>query len=182
MENKQRAVEQETRELIQKYNVLYKSQIYAYFAKDGRERFAGKALSVLEKEREILIQPETKLVALSEAAQNVRDYGTLRCVWALLGIMDQKKVEQHFLADKGEYPVRIIFVGDGEIYDILYVSQEEISLVNNLFARKRIEGCGHIVVVENLQDIPQIHISDVVGFCTVDEDGKIEYYRKQTGE
>ena len=137
---------------------------------------------MLEKEREILIHPETKLVALSEAAQNVRDYGTLRCVWALLGIMDQKKVEQHFLADKEEYPVRIIFVGDGEIYDILYVSQEEISLVNNLFARKRIEGCGHIVVVENLEDIPQIQIPDVVGFCTVDEDGKIEYYRKQTGE
>ena len=36
MENKQRAVERELRDLIQKYNVLYKSQIYEYFAKDGR--------------------------------------------------------------------------------------------------------------------------------------------------
>ena len=32
MENKQRAVERELRDLIQKYNVLYKSQIYEYFA------------------------------------------------------------------------------------------------------------------------------------------------------
>lgn len=33
MENKQKPVERETRQLIQTYNVLLKSQIYAYFAK-----------------------------------------------------------------------------------------------------------------------------------------------------
>ena len=48
MENKQRAVERELRDLIQKYNVLYKSQIYEYFAKDGREQFVGRALKALE--------------------------------------------------------------------------------------------------------------------------------------
>ncbi|MDY5027779.1 MAG: DUF5697 family protein, partial [Oliverpabstia sp.] len=66
----------------------------------------------------------------------------------------------------------------GEIYDILYVSEADISLVNNLFARKRIEGCGHIVVVEKPEDIPAIQIQDIVGFCTVKEGGEVEYYRK----
>ena len=33
MENKQKPVERETRQLIQTYNVLLKSQIYAYFAR-----------------------------------------------------------------------------------------------------------------------------------------------------
>ena len=60
MENKQRAVERELRDLIQKYNVLYKSQIYEYFAKDGREQFVGRALKALEKEREILHKPGIK--------------------------------------------------------------------------------------------------------------------------
>ena len=98
MENKQRAVERELRDLIQKYNVLYKSQIYEYFAKDGREQFVGRALKALEKEREICINQELKLAAISEEYYSVRDYGTMQSVWALIGIMGQKKVEQHFLA------------------------------------------------------------------------------------
>ena len=43
MENKQRPVIAETRELVQKYHVLEKAQIYAYFALDGRDHFVGKA-------------------------------------------------------------------------------------------------------------------------------------------
>lgn len=178
MENKQKTVEREVKELIQKYNALYKEQIYEYFAKDNREQFVGRALKVLEKERNIYIQQECKIVAVNEASYDARDYGTIQCIWALLGIMDQKKVEEHFLAAKEEYPVRIVLVGDGEIYDILYISEAEVSLVNNLFERKQIDGCGHIVVVENPEVIATIQIPDVVGFCMVKEDGEIEYYRK----
>ena len=39
-QNKQRGVERELKELVQKYNVLEKGQIYAYFEKDGRERLS----------------------------------------------------------------------------------------------------------------------------------------------
>lgn len=178
MENKQRAVEREVKELIQKYNTLYKGQLYEFFSKDGREQFVGRALKALEKGREIYICQELKLVSVNETSYGARDYGTLQCVWALLGIMDQKKVEQHFLASKEEYPVRIVFVGDGEIYDILFVSEAEVEITNNLFARKGIDSCGHIVVVENPESIPEIRIPDVVGFCTVKEDGKVGYYRR----
>lgn len=178
MENKQRAVEREVKELIQKYNALYKSQLYEFFAKDGREQFVGRALKALEKGRDIYINQELKLAAVNEESYAAREYGTLQSVWALLGIMDQKKVEQHFLAAKEEYPVRIVFVGDGEIYDILYVSEAEVGITNSLFARKGIDSCGHIVVVENPESIPEIRIPDVVGFCTVKEDGEVEYYRK----
>ena len=177
-QNKQKKVEREVKELIQKYNALYKGQLYGFFAIDGREHFVGKALKALEKERNVFIHQEMKMVAANEESFGAREFGTLQCVWVLLGIMHQKKVEEHFLASKDEYPVRIIFVGDGEIYDILYVSEADISLVNNLFARKRIEGCGHIVVVEKPEDIPAIQIPDIVGFCTVKEGGEVEYYRK----
>ena len=81
------------------------------------------------------------------------------------------------LASKEEYPVRIVFYGSGEIYDILYVTEAEITVVNNLFSRKEIDGCGHIVVVEKPEEIPKIRISDTIGFCTVKEGGEVEYYR-----
>ena len=51
-QNKQRDVERELKELVQKYNVLDKSQLYAYFEKDGRESLIVlKAEDTIEVER-----------------------------------------------------------------------------------------------------------------------------------
>ena len=179
-QNKQRGVERELKEIIQRYNVLYKSQLYAFFQKDGRDRFVGRALKKLEKEHSIFISQETKQVASSEDAYQAWERGTNTSVWVLLDLMDQKKIEQHFMASKEEYPIRIVFVGDGEIYDILYVAPEDVELTNQLFARRKIDACGHIVVVEEAEDIPKIQIPDVIGYCTVKEEGQIEYYRKNS--
>lgn len=177
-QNKQRDVERELKELVRKYNVLDKGQVYAYFGKTGRDRFVGRAIRALEKERSIYVCRETKQVASSDMAHAAWERGLGLSVWVLLSLMDQKKIEEHFVASKEEYPVRIVFVGDGEIYDILYVPPEDIEVTNQLFARKNIDGCGHIVIVEEPEDIPKIRIPDVVGYCTVKEEGQIEYYRK----
>lgn len=177
-QNKQKEVEKEIRELLGKYTVLYKSQLYGFFGKDGRERFVGKALKALEKERYAYIQQEMNVVAVNEESVKNMDHGTMLCVWALLSIMEKKKVEEHFRASQDEYPVRIVFVGDGEIFDILYVPEADIGLTNNFFRRKKIDGCGHIVVVEKPEDIPEIQIPDMTGFCMVKEGGEVEYYRK----
>ena len=168
------------KDLVQRYNVLDMSQVYAYFGKSGRDKFVGRALKKLEKEHSIYVCRETKQVASSEAAHAAWERGLSLSVWVLLSLMDQKKIEEHFAASREEYPVRIVFVGDGEIYDILYAASEDIELTNQLFARKNIDGCGHIVIVEEPEDIPKIQITDVIGYCTVKEEGQIEYYRKDS--
>lgn len=68
-----------------------------------------------------------------------------------------------------------------EIYDILYVSENEVQVTNNLFTRKMTDDCGHIVIVEKPGYIHEIRIPDVLGFCTVKEGGEIEYYRNADG-
>ena len=177
MENKQRPVIAETRELVQKYHVLEKAQIYAYFALDGRDHFVGKAFKALEKERQIYVHPELDLVAASEETIADKDLGTMKAVWVLLDVRKKKQVEEHFPASKEEYPVRIVFYGEGEIFDILYISEAEVTVVNNLFSRKVIDSCGHIIVVENPDYISAIHIANVIGYCVVKEGGEVEYYR-----
>ena len=181
MENKQKPVERETRQLIQTYNVLLKSQIYAYFAKTPRDHFVGRAFKTLEKEKQIYIHQDLEMAAINEEAFKARNVGTLQAFWVLLDIMDQKEVDQHFLASKEEYPVRIVLCGEGEIYDILYVSENEVQVTNNLFTRKMTDDCGHIVIVEKPGYIHEIRIPDVLGFCTVKEGGEIEYYRNADG-
>ena len=95
MENKQRPVIAETRELVQKYHVLEKAQIYAYFALDGRDHFVGKAFKALEKERQVFIHPELEVVAASEGAIAAKDLGTMKAVWVLVDVMKKKQVEEH---------------------------------------------------------------------------------------
>ena len=181
MENKQKPVDREARQLIQTYNVLLKSQIYAYFAKTQRDHFVGRAFKTLEKEKQIYIHQDLEMAAINEEAFKTRNVGTLQAFWVLLDIMDQKEVDQHFLASKEEYPVRIVLCGEGEIYDILYVSENEVQVTNNLFTRKMTDDSGHIVIVEKPGYIHEIRIPDVLGFCTVKEGGEIEYYRNADG-
>ena len=181
MENKQKPVERETRQLIHTYNVLLKSKIYAYFSKTQRYHFVGREFKTLEKEKQIYIHQDLEMAAINEEAFKARNVGTLQAFWVLLDIMDQKEVDQHFLASKEEYPVRIVLCGEGEIYDILYVSENEVQVTNNLFTRKMTDDCGHIVIVEKPGYIHEIRIPDVLGFCTVKEGGEIEYYRNADG-
>lgn len=94
MENKQRPVIQETKELVQKYHVLEKAQLYAYFALDKRDHFVGKAFKALEKERLIYIHPKLEVVAANEEAFARKDIGTMKAFWVLLDIMKQKTVEE----------------------------------------------------------------------------------------
>ncbi len=39
-------------------------------------------------------------------------------------------------------------------------------------------GCGHVVVVEEAESIPKIQVSDVIGYCTVKEDGVMNTIEK----
>ncbi len=173
----QNKVERELFEIVSMYNVVYKKQLYEYFSVDGRDKLVGRAIKALEKERRIYINPYTQMIAVNETSYEAKEKGTLLALWVLISLMRQKKIEEHFLAAKAEYPVRIIFVGDAEIYDIMYVPETDVALVNSLFSRKNIESNGHIVIVEAPDYIPSIAIENTIGYCLVKEDGTVEYYR-----
>ena len=171
-------MEQEVLEIVKRYNAIYKRQLYAFFRQDGRDAYVGKALKALEKEQRIYINSDTRIVAANENSYRAGETGTIQAVWVLLSLMKQKKIEEHFLVSKEEYPVRIVFVGDAELYDILYISRKEAGLADRMFAKRDMEKNGHIVVVESPEDIPAINLPGAIGFCTVKEDGQVEYYKK----
>lgn len=54
MENKQKPVERETRQLIQTYNVLLKSQIYAISQKPKEDHFVGRAFRRRKKKNRFI--------------------------------------------------------------------------------------------------------------------------------
>lgn len=162
-------------DVIRRYNVMAYGQVCAFFP--GEEKAAGRALRKLEKNRQVMKNPYTGLYASSEFAYSLKDDGTILCLWVLADLLGKKQVEGHYLAEKEDYPARIIFFSRQEIYDILYVGSEDVKLVNGIFAKSRRQGDHHIVVVEDQGLIGQIEIPNVTGFCAVKE-GSVAYYRR----
>lgn len=162
-------------EVVRQYNVMAYDQVCAFFP--GEEKAAGRALRKLEKNRQVVRNPYTGFYASSEFAYSLKDDGTILCLWVLADLLGKKPVEGHYLAEKEDYPVRIVFFSRQEVYDILYVGTGDVKLVNGLFSKSRRQGENHIVVVEEKSLIRQIEIPNVIGFCTVQK-GSVSYYRR----
>ena len=162
--------------LLRQYNVMKPEQLEAFFP--GQEKAAGRALKKLEKTRQIYRNPYTGLIASSEFAYSLKDEGTMKCLWVLADMMRRKPVDGHYLAGKEDFPIRILFYSGAEIYDILYVGDGDLKLVNGMFARSRRAGENHIIAVEDGNLMGVVAVPGTIGFCLVKEDGRVEYYKK----
>jgi len=164
-------------DLIRKYNVMERVQVEAFFP--GERNGVIRAMKRLEKNRQIFRNPYTGLFSSSEFAYSLKDEGTIRALWVLADMVGKRQVEGHFLAQKEDFPVRIVFFSGQEIYDILYVGVGDVKLVNGIYGKMRRPEGRHMVAVEDKELMGQIQIPDVVGFCLVRENGEVEYYRKR---
>lgn len=105
------------------------------------------------------------------------DTGLVRAVWVLLDFIE--RVEYHSASD---FPVKLIFFADGELYEVVYAASGQEALVNHVLNGKAAENSGRrIVLVDTPEQIGLIHISGVSGYCTVNAAGKISYYKKEGG-
>lgn len=164
-------------DLLRKYNVMEQGQVEAFFP--GERNGVIRAMKRLEKNRQIFRNPYTGLFSSSEFAYSLKDEGTIRALWVLADMVRKRQVEGHFLAQKEDFPVRIVFFSGQEIYDILYVGAGDVKLVNGIYGKMRRPEGRHMVAVEDKELMGQIQIPDVVGFCLVRENGEVEYYRKR---
>ena len=96
----------------------------------------------------------------------------------LIDILRKRRVDGNYLAQKEDFPARILMFSGEEIFDILYVAAGDVKLVNGIFLRGRKPGCHRIVVVEDGVLIGQLRIPEVIGYCVVREGGVVEYYRR----
>ncbi|MEA4845765.1 MAG: DUF5697 family protein [Clostridiaceae bacterium] len=109
-------------------------------------------------------------------SQNI-DTGLVRAVWVLLDFIE--RVEYHSASD---FPVKLIFFIDGELYEVVYAASGQEALVAHILSGKASENSGRrIVLVDIPEQIGLIQISGVSGYCTVNEAGKISYYKKEGG-
>ena len=107
----------------------------------------------------------------SEQVEHI-DRGMMSAVWVLLDFIEQ--AEFHSV---GEYPAKIIFLAGGEVYEIIYVEEGKDTLVNQLLSKAAEAASKYIVLVDQPDQIPELHIPNTSGYCTVSREGAVQYYQ-----
>ena len=80
----------------------------------------------------------------------------------------------------GDFPVKLIFFANGELYEIVYAASGQEALINHALRDDR-SGGRRIILVDNPEDIRRIDCPGISGFCTVDAAGQVHYFKKTGG-
>ena len=153
------------------YRVVLETQIYRFFP--GKEMIVKNLLRYLERQGRIVYCQETMRYALSTDDLKQPDKGMELALWVLLDFID--KVEFH---TSSEFPAKIIFFADSDMYEIIYVPYDNEILVASALSQSE-DDSKRIIIVDSAQQISRIRIPSVSGFCTVEMDGKVQYYKFQ---
>ncbi len=107
-------------------------------------------------------------------ALETMDRGLSAAVWVLGDFMDQ--VDYHSV---GDYPVKIIFFANDEVYEIVHAAQGKEILLSHVLSNAGGKPSRYLVLVDDPAQIPELDIPNVSGYCTVSPDGVVQYYQKE---
>ena len=86
------------------------------------------------------------------------DKGLLAAIWVLADFID--RAEFHSV---GDFPAKLIFFADGEVYEVIHAAN----------------GKEALILVDKPEQIPELEIPNVRGYCTVSPEGEVQYYQRE---
>ena len=155
---------------ITMYRVLEKEQLFRLHP--GKQDKIENLLTHLTKQGRIWLV-DGRYCAAPDSAEQM-DRGLLAAVWVLADFIDQ--VEYHSISD---FPAKIIFFAEGEVYEIIHVEQGKETMISHLLSVPKEEPSKYIVLVDDLSQLQQLDLPPVNGYCTVSPNGEVQYYQKE---
>ena len=155
---------------ITMYRVLEKEQLLRLYP--GKRDKIENLLAYLTKQGRIF-WVDGRYCASPNSIEQM-DRGLLAAVWVLIDFIEQ--VEYHSVSD---FPAKIIFFAEGEVYEIIYVERGKEPMISHLLSIPREEPSKYIVLVEELSQLQQLNLPQVNGFCTVSPAGEVQYFKKE---
>lgn len=155
---------------ISMYQVLRKEQLLRLYP--GKEQTVRMLLAYLVNQNRIVLQKGLYYMATGRP-DNI-DFGLLDAVWVLVDFID--RVKFHCV---GEFPAKVIFTADGEVYEVVYAERGKETMLSQLMGRQEGEPPHYLVLVEDPEQIPALNLPSVRGYCTVSPNGEIRYYQKE---
>lgn len=157
---------------VSMYRCLTKGQVYGLYP--GKYAIIKNLLAYLEKQGRIV--RVGKYYCDSPESLEEIDHGLMAAVWVLIDFMEQ--VEYHATAN---YPAKIVFCADGEVYEIIHASIGKEALISYIVSERQKEenATKFLVLVDRPEQIEELQADDAIGYCTVSPEGKVQYYRKE---
>ncbi|SQB10189.1 Uncharacterised protein [Enterocloster clostridioformis] len=156
--------------IISMYPGLSQKQLCQFYP--GRTDIIKNLLSHLERQGRIILS-DSEHYFLYGNTRKETDNGIIRAVWVLLDFIE--KAEYHSSSD---FPVKIVFFSGGELYEIVQVTAGQEALVTHALHQNHTNENHRIVLVDDPGQIPLLEFPGITGFCTVDTDGNVSYYKK----
>lgn len=155
---------------IAMYKTLTVDQVCRFYP--GREKVTKNLLSHLARQGRIYKNPKNGRVSANAECDANPDSGLSAAVWVLLDFID--KAEYHSASD---FPVKISFFADGELYEIVYVAFEQETLISHALEGHGEPYARRIVLMDCPEQIGDINVPNAIGFCSVRPDGDVHYYK-----
>lgn len=156
--------------LITTYHALQYEQVLQLFE---RNRDSIKSLiTSLTKQGRIYHDKESNLLCDTRESSTSPDYGTIAAFWVLLDF--KKALIYHTI---GEFPIKLHFFSQDEVYEIIYIAMEQEALMNHIFDSIP-PAANRLVILESLKQSSLITIDGVLAYCIVDSNGTVSYYHK----
>ena len=156
---------------ITTYHYLLQEQFLRLYP--GKEDKVQNLLSFFVKQGRIFYDNSTKLY--HDGPEASPDYEMLAAVWVLADFID--RTDYHSSTD---FPAKLIFIADGELYEVLYAAPGNDALLEHALSRQTNDAEKRIVIVEQPELIARLSIPDVTAYCTVDmENGAVQYFKQE---
>ena len=155
---------------ISMYRAMKEEQLLRLYVKN--EAKIKNLLAYLVKQKRIVQEGDTYFA--SPGCVDRTDKSLMAALWVLADFAD--RVEYHSV---GDFPAKIIFFADDEIYEIVHAEQGRETLMAHLLGAPGEEPSHYLVLVDAPEQIAELDLPNVCGYCTVSPDGEIQYYQKE---
>lgn len=158
--------------IITTYHTLTYEQVLKTFPK--KPESLKVMIANLIRQGRIFYDSDSNLLCDKPEAAKEPDWEMIAAYWVML---DFKKVLVYHTS--GDFPVKVHFFSQDEVYEIIYVQPEQETLLNHVFAQSKEEDVNRLVIITSVEQAKKIDISNVVAFCMVDSEGHVSYYGKR---
>lgn len=157
--------------LLSMYHALSLRQLQKFFPTLSEEKLS-MLLHRLEKSGRLAFSEEWDMVLCSK--EHTPDMAVTAAFWVLLDFLPE--VIYHTVS---EFPVALTFYTEADAYDVIYVPEEKEILINHALSVCPKDAPRRLVIVAKPTQMPQIHFPGITAFCTITENGQVQYYKKQ---
>lgn len=156
---------------ITTYHYIRHDQLLRFYP--GKEDKTENLLSFFVKQGRIFTDKNKALY--HDGTEANADYEMLSALWVLADFID--RAQYHSSTD---FPTKLIFLADGELYEVIYVAPGNEALIEHALAQQPNDAEKRIVIAENREQIAGLAIPDVTAYCTVDIDtGVVQYFKQE---